>query len=114
MLRPVCAALCLLAAARAGAADCRLPPEPAIPDGAHASDDEMVRAHDAVATWVADGNAYVVCLTQLRDAADPNTPVEQVAEWTRQHNAAVDRMNDVADRFNAQLRLWKARESPAP
>jgi hypothetical protein len=50
-----------------------------------------------------------VCLTKLRDAADPGTPPEQIAAWTKQHNDAVDRMNDVAARFNAQLKVWKAR-----
>ncbi len=86
-----------------------MPAAPDVPDGAKASDDEMSAAHAAVAEFVTAGNAYIVCLTRLHDAADPNTPAEQLAEWTRQHNAAVDRMNDVADRFNAQLRVWKQR-----
>lgn len=111
MLRAVVAVLCVLsvAAAASAAEDCRMPAAPDVPDGAKASDAEMSTAHDAVAEFVAQGNAYIVCLTKLRDAADPNTPVEQLAEWTRQHNAAVDRMNDVADQFNAQLRIWKGR-----
>jgi hypothetical protein len=110
MLRLAFAASCLLlAAATAVAEDCRAPNPPDVPDGATASDDQMISAHTAVQDYVSAGNAYIVCLTKLRDSADPNTPVQQIAEWTKQHNATVDQMKDVADRFNAQLRIWKAK-----
>lgn len=109
MLRLALIALCLGFAGAALAEDCRMPATPDVPDGATASDAEMSAAHDAVADFVAAGNAYVVCLTKLRDAAPANTPTEQIAAWTKQHNDAVDAMNDVADRFNAQLRVWKAK-----
>jgi hypothetical protein len=114
MLRLAFLAGCLLLASTAAAEDCRMPNAPEVPDGATASDDQMVAAHTAVQEYVTSGNAYIVCLTKLRDAADPNTPAEQIATWTQQHNTAVDRMKDVADRFNAQLRIWKARGSTPP
>jgi hypothetical protein len=109
MLRPILVALCLASGSAAAAGDCRMPDAPAVPDGARASDDEMVRARDAVASYVQAGNAFIVCLTKRRDAAAPSTPPERIAEWTRQHNGAVDQMNDVAGRFNTQLKVWKAR-----
>jgi hypothetical protein len=109
MLRPILVVLCLAAGPAAAAGDCHMPDAPTVPDGASASDDEMLRARDEVAGYVEAGNAFIVCLTKLRDAAEASTPPAQIAEWTKQHNDAVDRMNDVAARFNAQLKVWKAR-----
>lgn len=109
MLRPILVVLCLAAGSAVAAEDCQMPNAPTVPDGASASDDEMLRARDAVASYVEAGNAFIVCLTKRRDAADSRTPPAQIAAWTKQHNDAVDQMNDVAGRFNTQLKVWKAR-----
>ena len=101
------AAALALSAASARAEECRVPEPPAIPDGATASDDEMVKARAAVAAFVAASDVYVRCLGEQIDSAEPNAPVEALA---KRHDAAAARMSDVAAKFNAQLELWKKRQ----
>ncbi len=78
-----------LAASLCAAKECRVPDPPSIPDGATAADGEMLRARAAVAAFVAGSDAYLRCLAEQIDSAEPNAPV--------------------AARFNAQLAIWKER-----
>lgn len=102
------AALALFASS-AFAAECRLPLVPPLPDGETASEAEILAAREQIAQYVAAGEAFIVCLTVTRDGSDPNTPPEKLAEWTKQHNAAVDQMQAIATAFNRELARYKAR-----
>jgi hypothetical protein len=98
-------------------ADCSYPPPPAkIPDGNTATMEEMVEAKKAVTQYNKDINAYVACIkleheTAVTNAGDKITP-EQKAEMEKKevlkNNAAVDQLQSVADRFNEQVRAYKA------
>jgi uncharacterized protein (DUF1697 family) len=105
-------------------ADCSYPPPPTkIPDGNTATMDEMVEAKKAVTQYNKDINAYVACIKLEHDAAvtkvgDKPTP-EQKADMARQeqvavqkNNAAVDQLQSIADRFNEQVRIYKAKHDP--
>ncbi len=59
---------------------------------------------------------YLTCIKSEYDAkvaAEANATAEQKAEMARvqdqKHNAAVEEVQAVADRFNEQLRAWKAK-----
>jgi hypothetical protein len=99
-------------------ADCSYPPPPAkLPDGNTASMDEMVDAKKAVTQYNKDINAYVACIkleheTAVTNAGDKLTP-QQKADMEKmevqKNNAAVDQLQSIADRFNEQVRIYKAK-----
>jgi hypothetical protein len=108
-----------LAAAQANAA-CNYPVAPGkFPDGNQASKDEMVAAKNQVVQYNKDMETYLNCLQGEYDAKlaeDAKATPEKKAELARvhdeKHNAAVQELQAVADRFNEQLRTWKAKNAP--
>jgi hypothetical protein len=102
-------------------ADCSYPPPPAkLPDGATATMEEMLEAKKAVTQYNKDINAYVACIkleheTAVTNAGDKITPEqkEQMEKMeVQKNNAAVDQLQSVADRFNEQVRAYKAAHDP--
>jgi hypothetical protein len=101
-------------------ADCSYPPPPEkLPDGNSASMEDMVTAQKAVKQYDKDINAYVSCIKLEHDdaiskAGDKLTP-EQKAQMERveiqKHNAAIDQLQSIADRFNEQVRIYKTKSS---
>jgi len=106
-------------------ADCSYPPPPDhIPDGNTATLQEMVTTQKAVKEYDKAINAYVACIQLERDdavsklAAKPGeapTPEQKKAIEDRQrveiqkHNAAIDQLQSIADRFNEQVKVYKAK-----
>ncbi|HVN45365.1 MAG TPA: hypothetical protein VMT66_08925 [Steroidobacteraceae bacterium] len=99
-------------------AECPYPQAPAkIPDGATATLEDMVAGQKAVAAYQKAINDYNACIDKELDdaiakAGDKLKP-EQKADMQRveaqKHNAAVDQLQAVADRFNEQVKVYKAR-----
>jgi hypothetical protein len=102
-------------------ADCSYPPPPAkIPDGNTATMQEMLDGKNAVTQYNKDINAYVSCIkleheTAVTTAGDKLTP-QQKSDMEKievqKNNAAVDQLQSVADRFNEQIRIYKAKQDP--
>jgi hypothetical protein len=102
-------------------ADCSYPPPPAkIPDGNTATMQEMLDGKNAVTQYNKDINAYVACIkleheTAVTTAGDKLTP-QQKSDMEKievqKNNAAVDQLQSVADRFNEQIRIYKAKNDP--
>ena len=102
-------------------ADCSYPPPPAkLPDGNTATMQEMLDGKNAVTQYNKDINAYVSCIkleheTAVTTAGDKLTP-QQKADMEKievqKNNAAVDQLQSVADRFNEQIRIYKAKNDP--
>jgi hypothetical protein len=98
-------------------AACDYPVAPGkFPDGAQATLDEMKAAKASVVKYNADMETYLTCIKSEYDAkvaADTTATAEQKAEMERvqaqKHNAAVDEVTDVTNRFNEQLRAYKAK-----
>jgi hypothetical protein len=111
------AALMACLASGSAQATCIYPRAPEhIPDGKTASYDEMVAGQKAVKQFDADMTAYNACLdmetASLEQSGlyDENRLVELRAMQAKKNNAAVDEVQAVADRFNEQLRIFKARD----
>jgi hypothetical protein len=111
-------ALGLLLAAAANA-ECTYPREPSnTPDGATATQDQMVEGMKAVKEYNGQVTAYLSCLEQEMnsrvEAAGPDAPAEQIEQikaiHTKRHNAAVEALEAHAARFNEQVKAFKARE----
>jgi len=102
-------------------ADCSYPPPPDhLPDGNTASLAEMVAGQKAVKDYDKAINAYMACIQLEHDdaiskAGDKMTK-EQKEDMERvqvqKHNAAVDQLQSIADRFNEQVRVFKAKNNP--
>ncbi|MBV8975149.1 MAG: hypothetical protein JOY74_08505 [Sinobacteraceae bacterium] len=99
-------------------ADCPYPQAPAkIPDGATATLEEMVAGQKAVGEYQKAINDYTICIDKELDdqiakggdklKADDKKKMQQVE--AQKHNAAVDQLQAVADRFNEQVKVYKAR-----
>lgn len=84
---------------------CTLPPAPTkVPNGASASEPEMIAAMQTLKRYNTDVNNYVKCL-EFEANQNRLSRVEQ----ERQHNAAIDGLQVVAAKFNEQVRLFKAK-----
>ena len=111
-------ALALIVTAAANA-ECAYPKEPAnTPNGATASQDEMVAGMKAVKEYNGQVTAYLSCLEQEMnariEAAGPDAPAEQIEQikaiHTKRHNAAVEALEQHAARFNEQVKTFKSRD----
>jgi len=108
--------------AGAACADCPYPPAPEKPpDGASATLQEMIAGQKAVGEYNKAVNDYVTCIDkELEDAlakAGDKIKPEQKADMqrveTQKHNAAIDQLQSVADRFNEQVKVFKAKSADA-
>ena len=108
--------LVLLAAADMDA--CALPTQPGEPpDGAKASRAQMLASNRSVQAFNQATNGYLACVDQATTDFERQygailnalalRDVRQMA--ARMHNAAVDSDHKIADGFNQQLRIFKAR-----
>jgi len=103
-------------------ADCTYPQAPdKFPDGNTASLQEMLAAQKTVKQFDQDIKAYTDCLRLEHDTAvkniDPTAPPDKIkaqkAEldnvWAKKNDAAVDQDTAVTNRFNEQVRVYKAK-----
>jgi hypothetical protein len=114
-----------LCAAGTAYADCTYPSAPdKLPDGRTASMSEMVTAQKSVKQFDSDINAYIACIKLEYDdsikkvavkpgdkpTADQQKAIDQLqAVQIKRHNAALDADQALADRFNEQVRIFKAK-----
>ena len=87
-------------------ADCVLPPAPTkVPDGATATEQELVQSMQILKQFANDVGTYLKCLKFA--ASQSRLTQEQEME---QHNEAVDTLERVTAKFNEQVRVFKARK----
>jgi hypothetical protein len=105
-------------AAGAAYADCPYPAAPAkIPDGATATLEEMLAGQKAVKEYEKSINDYNACIdkaleddiAKAGDQLKPQQKADMQKIEAQKHNAAVDQLQSVADRFNEQIKVFKAR-----
>ena len=119
-MKSLLTAVVIAAAALAPAAhaDCSYPPAPSqLPDGNTATLAQMLSAQKAVQAYNEEMNAYLSCIQLERDsrvaqAGDKLTKQQKQeleAIEVQKHNAAVDQLQAVADQFNSQVKIFKAK-----
>ena len=120
-MKSILAAVAIAATVLAPAAyaDCTYPQAPTqLPDGSTATLAEMLAAQKVVQSYNEEMTAYLSCIKLERDsrvaqAGDKLTKQqkqEMEAIEIQKNNAAVDQLHSVADRFNAQVKIFKARD----
>ena len=106
------------AATAAAYAECPYPQAPTkIPDGATATLEEMVAGQKAVGAYQKAINDYTACIDKELDDAiakggdklKPAQKADMQRVEAQKHNAAVDQLQAIADRFNEQVKVYKAR-----
>ena len=113
------AVIAAAALAPAAYADCSYPQAPnPIPDGNTATLAQMMSAQKAVQAYNQEMTAYLSCIQLERDSRVANVgdkltkQQKQALEAieVQKHNAAVDQLHAVADQFNAQVKIFKAKD----
>ncbi|WP_119679636.1 hypothetical protein [Indioceanicola profundi] len=92
---------------RAGCTPPSLPGE--LPDGAKATAEEMQKAHAAFRGFVDQGQNFIQCLDAAYKASSQSITVGGYLALTEAHNRMVAVMQVLADRFNIELREYKAK-----
>jgi hypothetical protein len=88
-------------------AACPYPEEVLVPEGATATNDEMVDGQTRVKQYMAEMEDYLDCLdNEEATIPDKQTP-EAKALHVQRHNAAVDAMEKTAAKFNEEIRAYK-------
>ena len=103
----------LLAAFAAGTAyaDCAIPDATVqVPDGATATKEEMLTAHKAVVAYDAAVKAYSDCLAQdLTDKIAAGADKTKLpVQYAKLNDAQVEKVQQLADKFNTELKAFKA------
>ena len=106
----------LLAALAAGnaLADCKIPDNTVqIPDGATATKEEMIAAQKAVQAFDAAVKGYSDCLQQEQadKIAAGGDKVKLQKEYSKLNNDQVEKAQQLADKFNNELRAFKAKSA---
>lgn len=120
-MKSLIAAAAVIAAALAPAAyaDCSYPHAPEhLPSGNTATLKEMLAGEQAVKSYNEEMTAYLSCIELERDsrvaqAGDKLSKQQKQALQAievQKHNAAVDQLQTVATQFNAQVKIFKARD----
>ncbi len=99
-------------------AECSAPASPSIPDGASSKLEDMIEGQKAVKAFQAANMDYMKCLeaqfTAAEAAAKEGSDDDKAAatkvydESIEAYNAAVSAEEDVAGRFNTEIRAYKA------
>ncbi len=86
-------------------ADCTLPPPPSkIPNGSTASEQDMIAAMNTLKEYNGDVTVYLKCL-------DYEVKQNRMSAGARdaKNNDAVAQLQSIADKFNQQVRAFKAK-----
>jgi len=86
-------------------ADCTLPPPPSkIPNGSTASEQDMIVAMNTLKEYNGDVSVYLKCL-------DYEVKQNRLSSNARdsKNNDAVAQLQSIADKFNQQVRVFKAK-----
>jgi hypothetical protein len=86
---------------------CSPPAVPAVPDGSIVTNAEMVASQRQVREFVAAAEAYRTCLGAIIDDEERPPALRNAA--VEEHNRMVSAMEEVANAFNEQVRIFKAR-----
>jgi hypothetical protein len=102
-------------AAAAAAPGCTRPQMPGkLPDGKTATEAEMRDAQVAVKTYVTQSEAFNACLDTLVKASLNRISGQEYLALIQQYDLTVTAMQIFAERFNVQLRAYKARTGAKP
>ncbi|MGI9330428.1 MAG: hypothetical protein ACR2QB_06885 [Gammaproteobacteria bacterium] len=84
-------------------AACAYPAAVSVPNGAEASETEMMRAKQSVTAYIAQVEAYLKCID-----AEPLTETSAPPDLQSEKTSARESMRRLADSYNAEVLAFKA------
>lgn len=94
-------------APRCGSLDAALP---VLPDGASATEDELVKAIGAVKAFSKAANAFLDCHKKKRKRIFKRLKTtEKKNKWIEEYNKLGDAVTDIQTALNAEIRAFKAK-----
>jgi hypothetical protein len=88
---------------------CEFPDAPIVPDGATASEAELGEVGAKVHEFVANGQSALECLLEVETSMGADITKDQRATIIATHDAGVDRLKAVAQRYNEEVRAYRER-----
>lgn len=100
---------------------CDYPSQPAIPDGATASKDDMLAASAGVKEYLAKVDEFLMCIEDEEEAAiaamGDNAPVEELQRRTEMLDKRFEAANEekalLGEKFNQQVREYNQKSKAA-
>jgi hypothetical protein len=112
----LCLALLGVLSARAALAACEMPTlVRSIPDGATASEDDLLAVQAEIQAYVTAMDSYIACENEALEVDGDNATAEYLYLMTSRIEAARSEVDTVAREFNDQVDAFRAaREAGAP
>ena len=88
-------------------AECIIPETVSVPDGATATEEEMLAGQKRVKQYIANVDAYLDCIDAEATAVGDEQTDEQRATYNQMYDASVDAEESIAAQFNAEVQAYK-------
>jgi hypothetical protein len=115
-IRLTFACLTLAAALASGVAAgaCEKPSLPSVPDGATATQEELLSAQSLVRDYVSAMDLYIACENEAMQAGSEQTTADYLILMSERIESARDEVDAVATRFNDQVEAFRATRQGLP
>jgi hypothetical protein len=102
-------------AARTAAAACEIPaPVASVPDGASASEEELLAVQVEIQAYVAAMDRYIACENEQLQTSGENAAAEFLYLISARIESARNEVDTIATRFNDEVKAFRAaRQAPA-
>ncbi|MBB6252536.1 hypothetical protein [Nitrospirillum iridis] len=87
---------------------------PVIPDGKTAPEADMRKAHEELQAYVNSGQGFISCVDELVTKHPDKVTVAKFLQLTQVQDMVISNMQILANAFNNQLHVFKARTGAAP
>lgn len=89
------------------AADCTKPSAPEIPDGAKASQDNMLAVQEDVKDFIAEGRQYLSCVKNQEAGLAEDASTEERQAVVDRYNAMIDKMKTASNQYNEAVKEYQ-------
>ena len=101
---PLVFTIATLLSTAATASNCKAPPKVNLPDGASATEEQMVKARRDIIQYQKDGRKYLDCLAALDTEANKENP--EADKIRDQYEAVLGEMQSLQLRFEEQIAAY--------
>jgi hypothetical protein len=115
-LKTTLACLSLAAALASGVAAgaCEKPSLPSVPDGATATQEELLSAQSRVRDYIAAMDLYIACENEAMRAGSGQTTADYLVLMSERIESAREEVDAVATRFNDQVEAFRSTRQGVP
>lgn len=112
---PIYFAVMAIFLARAAFAACEMPSlVTSIPDGATATEEQLLAVQERIRAYVAAMDRYIACQNEEMSQSGPDASSEYLVLMTNRIEAAREEVDTIATRFNDQVDAFRAAQASRP